>query len=643
MERSRERIRAEVSGTRALAAVRAIASHHRIQATQGYEDAARWLEEALRAAGLQLESEQVAGDGHTRMLGCPMPEGWACERAEATLHAGGVATRIADFDAAPLSLIQRSSSGDGLYDLVAIEGGGAPEDYDGIEVRGCVVLVNGPVQRAHEFAVLERGAAGLLSDGRRLLPPTRTIKMDRDSLAYTSFWWQGEDPRGWGFVASPDLGAELRARLARGERLQLEVVIRSSRHVQPITLVTATLPGTLPGEVLITSHLCHPKPGANDNASGAATTLEAARTVAAIARAGGLPGARRTIRFLWMPEFTGTYAWLAGENGRAARTVAALNLDMVGADQDAVGSTQLLECAPHFLGSFAEPLLARIRYAAWDPARARPRSAEVRYSGGSDHALWIDPAAGVPCPMLIQWPDRFYHSDLDTPERCDPESLAHAARCAATYAVELACADAGTVNELLELCVRDAHRRMRMALAEAEPRVRARAERVRGQAALASVSRLGYALPREHPVRAAFEGGLAAAMDALESLFESEIEPALVREPPIAIPAGGLRRPVRLQPSLLLPMRHWQQGWQEAGEHARRAFQALEDRMPTAMTTIDLAWFAADGERRVVDIALALRGEGWDVAVADLDALFEWTALLGASAWGEADVVIPER
>jgi hypothetical protein len=209
--------------------------------------------------------------------------------------------------------------------------------------------------------------------------------------------------------------------------------------------------------------------------------------------------------------------------------------------------------------------------------------------------------------------------------------------------MELACAGAGTVNELLELCVRDAHRRMRMALAEPDPRVRARAERVRGQAALASVARLGFALPREHPVRVAFENGLAAAMDALESVFESEIEPALVREPPIAIPAGGLRRPVRLQPSLLLPMRSWQPGWREAGEPARRAFQALEDRLPTAMTTIDLAWFSADGERRVVDIALALRGEGWDVAVADLDALFEWTALLGASAWRPDDPVIPER
>ena len=38
-----------------------------------------------------------------------------------------------------------------------------------------------------------------------------------------------------------------------------------------------TLPGTLPGEVLVTGHLCHPQPGANDNASGAAAVLETAR------------------------------------------------------------------------------------------------------------------------------------------------------------------------------------------------------------------------------------------------------------------------------------------------------------------------------------------------------------------------------
>src|SRR5204863_223323 len=123
---------------------------------------------------------------------------------------------------------------------------------------------------------------------------------------------------------------------------------------------------------------------------------------------------------------------------RVHDTVAAVNLDMVGESQSDCGSTFLLEQSPHFLGSFADELLARIRSAAQDWVRdfsgaghySLARLAEVPYSGGSDHALWLDPSAGVPCPMLIQWPDRYYHSNLDTPERCDPDSLALAARAA---------------------------------------------------------------------------------------------------------------------------------------------------------------------------------------------------------------------
>src|SRR5262249_2841620 len=147
-----------------------------------------------------------------------------------------------------------------------------------------------------------------------------------------------------------------------------------------------------------------------------------------------------------------------------ARTLAAINLDMVGERQSDCASTFLLEQSPHFLGSFADELLARIRDTAVSAGMARPQLAEVPYSGGSDHAVWLDPAVGVPCPMLIQWPDRYYHSDHDTPDRCDPESLALAVRCAVAYAACIACADAADVRSLLDLAGRGARRRLRAAL-----------------------------------------------------------------------------------------------------------------------------------------------------------------------------------
>src|SRR5205823_5288962 len=136
--------------------------------------------------------------------------------------------------------------------------------------------------------------------------------------------------------------------------LEVEVDFECERARGESSIVTAALAGTLPGEVLVTAHLCHPRPGANDNASGAAAALEVARVLAELDREGRLPQPRRTIRWLWMPEFTGTYAWIARDPAVAARTLAAVNLDMVGERQDDCGSTFLLEQAPHFLGSFAD-------------------------------------------------------------------------------------------------------------------------------------------------------------------------------------------------------------------------------------------------------------------------------------------------
>jgi hypothetical protein len=68
------------------------------------------------------------------------------------------------------------------------------------------------------------------------------------------------------------------------------------------------------------------------------------------------------------------------------------------------------------------------------------RQAEVPFSGGSDHFVFSDPTVGVPMPMLIQWPDRFYHTSADTPDRVDPQSLARSGTLAAAYAYWLAMA-----------------------------------------------------------------------------------------------------------------------------------------------------------------------------------------------------------
>lgn len=631
-ERWLESVRPLASGPRALEAVRQVSGFHRIQSTPGYDAAAEWLTDALRAEGLEPFVERASADGRQYHLGCPMQEGWDCARAVATLHGAKGPEPLADFASAPLSLVQRSSAASGRWPLVA--------DEPGADVRGRVLLTSRGAQPAHRDAVARRGAAGLLCDGRRLVPPVRTDEHDRDSLAYTSYWWDADEPRGWGFVVSPARGAELRARLAAGERLDLEVAIESRSFPTTSALVSATLPGEWPGEVLLTAHLCHPRPGANDNGSGVAAVLEAARVLGSLARSGALPAARRTIRFLWMPEFTGTYAWLAGDPARAAATVAALNLDMVGEAQDDCGSTQLIERAPHFAGSFAEELLVRIRHAAqdWVPGYSGPghyslvRAAEVPYSGGSDHTVWLDPAVGVPCPMLIQWPDRYYHSDYDTPDRCDPASLAHAARIGATYAAAIACARADEARALLALVGRGARRRLLSSLDAAEPARAARAERLRGELALASVARLGRGPSPLADIAAALDDALPLAAEELEGFFESEIERALPSAARAPVP-GDARVPVRRQNTVLVPMRALQEGVVGAEDAIRDAFLAIDDTMPGGSASVDLAWFACDGRRSVGEIAALLADEGAPAGEPDVARLFELTAALGLSAW----------
>ena len=634
-----EAVRGETRGERAFADLEALCRHHRIQATAGYDDAARWLEGALRRIGLPPERHEVVADGRHRCLGFPMPQGWHGRRATAHLHGRHGVESLADFATAPLSIVQRSASAKGRWPLVRLD---ALADLDRVDVRDQVVLTPGPVMRVHAEAVVARGAIGLVTDGRRLMPPVRTEADDRDSLTYTSFWWAEDQPRGWGVVVSPARGRALRDRLDAGESLEIEIDFDCERLDTVVPLVTTTIPGNMPGEILITGHLCHPLPGANDNASGAAAVLECARVIHALAEAGTLRRERRTIRFLWMPEFTGTYAWQAQLGPEAiAAIVAAINLDMVGERQDVCGSTFLLEQAPHFLGSFADELLARIRTAAQDWVTdfsgeghySLMRMAEVPYSGGSDHALWLDPAIGVPCPMLIQWPDRYYHTDLDTPDRACPESLALAVRSAATYAVFLACADAADVRALLQLVGRGARRRLLMALDAPAVRDAVDAELERGQRALASVARLGQGLPESHAVVRELRTQLPLVVEELQGFWEGEIQPSCATLAPMESSRPG-RIPRRRLGSLLAPIRSLLAGWDTLGPEAQRSFVALEARIPGGSTALDLAWFACDGRRDVGTIALLLRREGHDVDAHDLEAWFDALTTLALIEWG---------
>jgi len=108
-----------------------------------------------------------------------------------------------------------------------------------------------------------------------------------------------------------------------------------ARHEESVdSSCTALIPGSDPAvaheEIIYTCHLDHPRPGANDNATGCVAILEAARTLKKLISEDRLPAPRRSIRFLWPSEIEGSIIYLAADPERAANTKYNIHLDMVG-------------------------------------------------------------------------------------------------------------------------------------------------------------------------------------------------------------------------------------------------------------------------------------------------------------------------
>ncbi|MDF2626737.1 MAG: Peptidase family [Symbiobacteriaceae bacterium] len=438
----------DFSGQNCLENVEAIVRHHRIQASPGYRAAAHECVTRLQSAGLEPFITTYPATGRDWQWSNLTPQEWACTDAELWLLGpnGERLERLAWFAETNLSIIQRScaTAPEGVTaELAVVDDAEQPASWQGRDLQGKLVLVgNGDIHRMLHLAQ-KAGAAGLVTARMTYQPPVRPVGDLPDALQYTSFWWSPREAKGWGFVLSTRQGERLRQLVGQGPvRLWARVDARFCDGT--IENVEAVIPGTSDEEVLVVSHLCHPRPSANDNATGPATVMETARVLQKLIAEGRLARPRRTIRFLFPPEMTGTYAHLARKRHQDIEAIkAALNVDMVGQKQDLTGSVLLCEYPPSACPSFAGDLLALVLDEV--AAEAAPlsgsgrryalfRHAVTAFSGGSDHYILADPSVGVPCPMIIQWPDRFYHTSADTADMCDPAMMRRVGLMTGAYA-----------------------------------------------------------------------------------------------------------------------------------------------------------------------------------------------------------------
>ena len=450
-------VKDEISGSSAKSFVGQISQFHRIQGSTMFHEAAEHVKDQLQKLGFKdARIEQYPADGKTKFWTHRSPMGWEVKSAELRMIEPEEKL-LANYEDTPQSLhaFSNATPPDGVStELVEVGAGTKPDDYKGKNVKGKIVLATGRARLVHEHAVYEFGAAGVITDAVTYEMPDVRESLDvPDAHAYQSIWPRASElsKASFGFSLSKRQGNVLRAYLKEGKTVRLRAKVDARLFPFYEDVVTATVKGTEKPdeEVFLVAHLCHPKPSANDNASGSGLLLEIARTIKALIKSRKISPPKRTIRFMWVPETLGTVAYIASQKNLPKRMVAGINLDMVGQNQELCRSTLNLDRTPDSLPSYLNDFVFSLieqTVREFDHDTRFGLSSTFRYrmntfSGGSDHAEFTEATTSVPCVMLLQWPDLYYHTSMDTIDKVSEDTLKRVGWIAAVAVLTLANAD----------------------------------------------------------------------------------------------------------------------------------------------------------------------------------------------------------
>ncbi len=390
-------------GADAVDALKIITRHNRLQGSSGLWDAVEELRVFLERRGVDARVYRVGPGERRGFVGAPVS--WDPLEASLEIRVGGRRVAWLGLAGHPTLLSAHSPGGEGCGRVTLCRGD---------RCVGEAVLATGYLYDVY-----------MHSDAELIIYYSRG--RDHGSVPYTGlFLSPGDRERGVVMNIPYSLASMLIEKMTREPRARVEACWRArvERHGRGLPVLVACS-----GEprVVFISHLCHPKPGAHDNASGSAAN--ALLAVAAAAR--GLDTCS-----VWVPEYTGTVhldRWLPG------LPEAVINLDMIGSRQWITGSTLFLVNPPRLIVPRITPLLWLGLRAALDTNEAytgvggpRVRWGISPYGTGSDHDVFT--VWGVEAPMLNEWPSRFYHTDRDTMDTISGDAVASVAIASAVAA-----------------------------------------------------------------------------------------------------------------------------------------------------------------------------------------------------------------
>ena len=411
-------------------------------------------------------------------------------------------------------LLPMLASGSATVDVTAElvwVGRGSAKEIAGVEVGGKIVVTEGQLMMVYGTTA-QKGALGVvaISNSRPYFDPlqmpwTGIMQRRRPGGAGPGRQGQAGQPEqpappappaapeakpaapGFAFQLPVREGDILKRRLLANEKITVRAQVESKTETADLENVVCRIPGTDPaaGEIILSAHLFEgmQKQGANDNISGSACILEVARVLNGLIAEGRLPRPKRTIRFIWGPEFSGIGEWVKANPAIMDKTLCNINMDMVG---EWLSKNKSYFCLmrttygnPHYINDVMENYYRYVGEGSRERIQNRANASGVpvrivapsgadepfAYSiethyGASDHEVFNDWGVGVPGIMMIAWPDQWYHTSGDTADKADPTQLKRAAVIGAAGAYTVASADGAAAVEIAAETASNATRRL---------------------------------------------------------------------------------------------------------------------------------------------------------------------------------------
>jgi len=461
-----------VDGRAAMDVVRFMDQYWRISGNPGFNASVDRIHDGLQAAGVANRVEDFRGRSR----------GWDYQTGTVTFADTGEVLLSRERDRISLCINSFPTAGVVEARLVDV-GAGARADYEGKDVKGAVVLGSAAAGQLWQDAVKTRGAIGVIStsiaayirpnDPAQLTSPDQWDVFQWGSIPYD------ETVKAFAFKASLRAAEKMRDRL-KGGPVKVKVDVKATFYDERSRYVVGEIPGTVkPDErIVMVAHL--QEPGANDDGSGCGTLLALAIALQKAIAAGALPAPGRTLTFIWGDENRGSRAWLNAHPEQAKGVQYMFSLDMTGEDTAKTGGAFLIEkqadpsavwprpSDPHTAWGASEVKAAELKgsllndlHLAICLRRAKDSGWVVKtnpYEGGSDHTEFKD--AGIPSLLNWHFTDRYYHTNLDRPDKTSPAEMVNVGAAVATSAWFLASATEKDALATVDLIARAAAARL---------------------------------------------------------------------------------------------------------------------------------------------------------------------------------------